>query len=43
MCAVLRSVEVHHAIQTGVAGTITLIAMGIQLLLRQDVAARLSC
>ncbi len=41
MCPILCPLEVHHAIQTSVGRAIALIAMGIQLLFGEDVAAAL--
>lgn len=42
MRAILSSVKVYHAIDTSKRCAVTLIAVGVQLLLREDVAAVLS-
>jgi hypothetical protein len=39
MGAVVRSGEVHHAVDTGKSGSATAIAMRIELLFRQNITA----
>jgi len=39
MCFVFRAAKVHHAVEAGEGRASTLIAMRVELLLREDVAA----
>jgi hypothetical protein len=41
VCSVFHALEVHHAVKAGVAGAATLVAVGIEFLLGEDVAAGL--
>lgn len=42
MRTVLCAVEVDHAVEAGEGGAATLVTMGVELLLRQDIAAVLA-